>query len=53
MLSLLIRSVTLQDDVAKAAPEIERRTEEMVSQGRWMVPGYRVSYRVQQIANIF
>lgn len=32
----------LQDDIAKARPDIDRRTEEMVSKGRWMVPGYKV-----------
>ncbi|KAL9010959.1 MAG: hypothetical protein Q9173_004152 [Seirophora scorigena] len=30
------------DDVVAAAPEIERRTEQMVERGRWMPRGYKV-----------
>jgi hypothetical protein len=32
----------LQDDVVAAQPEIDVRTEQLVSRGRWMVPGYKV-----------
>ena len=32
----------LQDDVAKARPDIDERTSQLVSKGRWMVPGYKV-----------
>jgi len=28
------------DDVAAAQPEIDKRTEQLVSKGRWIVPGY-------------
>lgn len=31
-----------QDDVVAAAPDIDIRTEQLVSKGRWMVPGYKV-----------
>jgi len=32
------------DDVAKARPEIDKRTEEMVSRNRWEVPGYKEKF---------
>ncbi|KAL7272417.1 ATP synthase d subunit [Rhizina undulata] len=32
------------DDVAKARPDIDARTEQMVSRGRWMVPGYKEKF---------
>jgi len=32
------------DDVAQAAPEIDKRTEQMVSRGRWQVPGYKEKF---------
>ena len=32
------------DEVAKAKPEIDARTAEMVSKGRWMPAGYKVSF---------
>ncbi len=31
-----------QDDVVAARPDIDARTEQLVSKGRWMVPGYKV-----------
>jgi ATP synthase D chain, mitochondrial (ATP5H) len=31
------------DDVAAAQPEIDKRTEQLVSKGKWVVPGYAVS----------
>lgn len=31
-----------QDEVAAAKPEIDQRTEQLVSKGKWMVPGYKV-----------
>ena len=31
-----------QDDVAAAKPEIDERTAQLVSKGRWSVPGYKV-----------
>ena len=34
----------LQDEVAAAQPEIDKRTEQLVSKGRWQVPGYKVRY---------
>lgn len=33
---------TTVDDLAKAAPEIDKYTEELVKKGRWMPPGYLV-----------
>ncbi|KAL8803354.1 MAG: hypothetical protein Q9200_006256 [Gallowayella weberi] len=30
------------DEVAAAQPEIDKRTEQLVSKGRWQVPGYKV-----------
>lgn len=38
----LTRSPVAQDDIAKARPDIDIRTAEMVSKSRWMVPGYKV-----------
>ncbi|KAI9753377.1 MAG: ATP synthase d subunit [Lichina confinis] len=32
------------DDMMKAAPEIEKKTEQMVANGRWMPPGYRETF---------
>jgi len=34
---------TTVDEVAQAAPEIDKYTEELVKKGRWMPPGYQVS----------
>ena len=31
-----------QDEVMAAQPEIEKRVEQMVSNHRWMPPGYKV-----------
>ena len=33
---------TTVDEVAEAAPEIDKYTEELVKKGRWMPPGYQV-----------
>ncbi|KAF3008860.1 ATP synthase d subunit [Curvularia kusanoi] len=33
------------DEVAAAQPEIDQRTEQLVSKGRWAVPGYKASLR--------
>ena len=30
------------DEVVEAQPEIDKRTEQLVSKGRWAVPGYKV-----------
>lgn len=30
------------DEVAAARPDIDKRTEQLVSKGRWSVPGYKV-----------
>ena len=35
---------TTVDEVAQAAPEIDKYTEELVKKGRWMPPGYQVRY---------
>jgi len=32
------------DEVAAARPDIDKRTEQLVSQGRWDVPGYKVRF---------
>ena len=34
------------DEVAAAQPEIDQRTEQLVSKGRWAVPGYKASLHV-------
>ena len=34
------------DEVAAAQPEIDQRTEQLVSKGRWAVPGYKASPHV-------
>lgn len=33
------------DDMAKAEPSIDQRTEQLVVKGRWVVPGYKVGFR--------
>jgi hypothetical protein len=46
-----------QDEVAAAQPDIDKRTEQLVSKGRWAVPGYKVSLKpafvdvAEQMAN--
>jgi hypothetical protein len=37
------RPVLQLDDVAKARPEITKAVENMVSKGKWTVPGYTES----------
>merc|ERR1711964_325123 len=32
------------DEVAAAQPEIDKRTEQLVSKGRWAVPGYKEKF---------
>lgn len=32
----------LQDEVAAARPDIDEKTSQLVSKGRWAVPGYKV-----------
>jgi len=32
------------DDIAKARPDIDARTEQMVTKGRWMPPGYKEKF---------
>ncbi len=32
----------MQDEVAAAEKSIDEKTNELVSKGRWMVPGYKV-----------
>ncbi|KAL8660800.1 MAG: hypothetical protein Q9168_008428 [Polycauliona sp. 1 TL-2023] len=32
------------DEVAAAQPEIDKRTEQLVSKGRWQVPGYKEKF---------
>ncbi|KAI4220337.1 MAG: hypothetical protein L6R40_008686 [Gallowayella cf. fulva] len=32
------------DEVAAAEPEIDKRTEQLVSKGRWQVPGYKEKF---------
>ena len=34
---------TIQDEVAAARPDIDERTAQLVSKGRWAVPGYKAS----------
>jgi hypothetical protein len=33
---------SLQDEIAAAEPQIDEKTSQLVSKGRWMVPGYKV-----------
>ena len=33
----------VQEEVATAQPDIDKRTEQLVSKGRWHVPGYKAS----------
>lgn len=40
--SLILSLAKIQDDICAAAPEIDRRTELLVENGRWNVPGYKV-----------
>ncbi len=39
---MLILMCAFQDEVAAARPDIDARTEQLVSKGRWHVPGYKV-----------
>ncbi|KAL9627816.1 MAG: hypothetical protein Q9204_006311, partial [Flavoplaca sp. TL-2023a] len=32
------------DEVAAAQPEIDKRTDQLVSKGRWQVPGYKEKF---------
>ncbi|KAF1944199.1 hypothetical protein EJ02DRAFT_442720 [Clathrospora elynae] len=44
------------DEVAAAQPEIDKRTEQLVSKGRWAVPGYKVREvrrSVRPLSNFF
>lgn len=34
--------LALQEEVVAAQPDIDKRTEQLVSKGRWQVPGYKV-----------
>ncbi len=34
----------IQDEVAAAEPSIDEKTANLVSKGRWSVPGYKVSF---------
>lgn len=38
----LINAANKQEDIGKAAPIVEQKTAELVSKGRWSVPGYKV-----------
>ena len=43
--------VTLQqDDIVAARPDIDERTAQLVSKGRWAVPGYKVRQQPPSIA---
>lgn len=37
------RLISEQDEVVAARPDIDKRVEQLVSKGRWQVPGYQVS----------
>lgn len=39
---IVLITVCSQDEVAAAQPDIDKRTEQLVSRGRWQVPGYKV-----------
>jgi hypothetical protein len=34
----------MQDEVVAAHPEIDQRVEQLVSKGRWSVPGYKEKF---------
>ena len=36
------RWACFQDEVVAARPDIDERTTQLVSKGRWAVPGYKV-----------
>lgn len=36
--------IVLQDEVAAARPDIDEKTSQLVSKGRWSVPGYKVRF---------
>lgn len=37
-----VEANNLQDEVAAARPDIDEKTAQLVSKGRWAVPGYKV-----------
>ena len=41
----------LQDDVVKARPDIDEKVTQLVSKGRWNVPGYKVRLLLGKMAN--
>ena len=38
---------SLQDEVAAAEPSIDQKTAQLVSKGRWVVPGYKVCHHIR------
>lgn len=40
------RLISGQDEVVAARPDIDKRVEQLVSKGRWQVPGYQVSREI-------
>lgn len=44
----MLTLILLQDDVATARPDIDERVSQLVSKGRWQIPGYKV-----HLANAF
>ena len=40
-----------QDEVAAARPDIDERTLQLVSKGRWNVPGYKVWFAYCEFYN--
>ncbi|KKA16137.1 ATP synthase D chain, mitochondrial, partial [Rasamsonia emersonii CBS 393.64] len=38
----MLMSLSVQDEVAAAQPEIDEKTASLVSKGKWMPPGYKV-----------
>ena len=41
-----------QDEIAAARPDIDEKTAQLVSKGRWAVPGYKVRLRQSRHSSI-
>ncbi|KAF2177190.1 NAC-domain-containing protein [Zopfia rhizophila CBS 207.26] len=40
------------EEVAAAQPDIDKRTEQLVSKGRWAVPGYKASFIAEKFGDL-
>ena len=43
---------SVQDEVAAAQPDIDKRVSQLVSKGRWAVPGYKVRRSISPLSGL-